>query len=317
MHLNLPIMEHLKQSKHILIAGMGGGYDVFSGLPIYFELEKQGFDVHLANFSFSDIDTLTEGEILSDMLVGVNIDIEGIFDYFPEYFLAQWFYDSLNEFVTVWSFHKTGVRPLVQNYKLLIKHLNIDTIILIDGGIDSLMTVDEPEPGTILEDTISLCAVSELVTVPTRILGTIGLGVEFEVEYPYLFENMSNLIKSGAFIGSCSLTNQMDVFKQYEDASLFVFEQQPDYPSVICSSVISATRGEYGDFHMIKRTKGSQLRISPLMSIYWFFDAAKVARQNQLASKLRLTYTIDDAWKAMQRYRKTVEYRPLPIHPLP
>lgn len=317
MQLNLPILDKLNHSEHILIAGMGGGYDVFSGLPIYFELKKLGFDVHLANFSFSDIDALTEGEALTDTLVGVTIDIEGIFDYFPEYFLAQWFYDSLNEFVTIWSFHKTGVRPLVQNYKALIKHLGIDTIILIDGGIDSLMVGDEPEPGTILEDTISLCAMNELFTVRTRLMATIGLGVEFEVEYPYLFQNIANLTKFDAFVGSCSLTKQMDVYRLFEESIFFVFDQQPKYPSIICSSIVSAVRGEYGDFHLVKRTEGNNLRISPLMSIYWFYDAVKVAQQNQLLPKLRLTYTIDDAWNVMKRYRESTEYRPLPEHPLP
>lgn len=55
MRLNLPILDQLQSSQNILIAGAGGGFDVFAGLPIYFTLREQGKTVHLANFSFADL----------------------------------------------------------------------------------------------------------------------------------------------------------------------------------------------------------------------------------------------------------------------
>src|SRR5215813_14084469 len=151
MNLNLPILNTLKSSRSILIAGMGGGFDVLCGLPIFLELEKLGFDVHLANLSFSDIAGLSDGETLSDTLVGITTEVQGIFDYFPEYYLAEWFYDERNEDVMIWCFEKTGARPLIKNYQLLTKHLGIDAIILVDGGVDSLMHGDEAQHGTIFE----------------------------------------------------------------------------------------------------------------------------------------------------------------------
>ena len=42
MELNLPILKQLTDCKNLLIAGMGGGFDIFCGLPIYFELKKRG-----------------------------------------------------------------------------------------------------------------------------------------------------------------------------------------------------------------------------------------------------------------------------------
>lgn len=101
MKLNLPILDQLKNCESILIAGMGGGFDVLAGLPIFLELEDLGFNVHLASFSFSNIAGLNDGEELTDTLVGVTYDIEDIFDYFPEYYLSQWFYDERNEEVTI------------------------------------------------------------------------------------------------------------------------------------------------------------------------------------------------------------------------
>jgi len=316
MKLNLPILDTIAENDSILIAGMGGGFDVFCGLPIYFELEDLGYDVHLASFSFSDIVGLYEGEQLTDTLVGVSTEIEGIFDYFPEYFLSEWFYDTRNDDVLIWSFEKTGARPLIKNYKTLVSHLDIDCIILVDGGVDSLMRGDEPEPGTMFEDTLSLLAVSDL-PVKTKTLACLGLGVEYEVGYAHLFENIAELNKANATLGTCSLIRQMPSYQQFRDATLYVFERQPIYPSVICSSVISAVDGHYGDFHLTKRTKDSRLRISPLMAQYWFFDLTKVARRNQVLSALRLTYEVDDAWRKYEQCRKQLAPRPTPEYPLP
>ena len=53
MQLNLPILDQLDRCQNILIAGMGGGFDVFCGLPIFFALQKRGQHVHLANLIFS------------------------------------------------------------------------------------------------------------------------------------------------------------------------------------------------------------------------------------------------------------------------
>ncbi len=317
MKLNLPILEQLSGSQNILIAGMGGGFDVFCGLPLYFELQALDYDVHLASFSFSDIIGLYEGEQLTDTLVGVSTEIEGIFDYFPEYFLSEWFYDTHNDDVIIWSFEKAGARPLTKNYKVLVDHLDIDCIILVDGGVDSLMRGDEPEPGTMFEDSLSLLAVSDLSNVKTKIVACLGLGIEYEIGYAHLFENIAQLSADKILLGTCSLTQRMTSYKQFRDAVLYVFEQQPDYPSVICSSVISAVDGHYGDYHLTKRTHGSTLRISPLMSMYWFFELKGVAKHNQILSQLRLTYSVDDAWKKFDTARKNIDLRPTPDYPLP
>ncbi|HLU12168.1 MAG TPA: hypothetical protein VK003_21000, partial [Oceanobacillus sp.] len=68
MKLNLPVLDQVAQCKNLLIAGMGGGFDLFCGLPIYFELTQRGHTVHLANYSFADIANLREGEFLTETL---------------------------------------------------------------------------------------------------------------------------------------------------------------------------------------------------------------------------------------------------------
>src|SRR5919108_783534 len=294
MELNLPILNQLSNCKNLLIAGMGGGFDVFCGLPIYFELKKHGIHAHLANFSFSDIENIDFGLRLTKTLVGVLPKAGRPFPYFPEFHLANWFKEKRNEEVTIWCFHKTGAAPLTENYRILAEHLSLDGILLVDGGVDSLVRGDEAEMGTAIEDLTSLYAVNQLTNINTRIVACIGFGAEQNLTHAHIFENIASLTKEGGFLGSCSLTPQMESYQAYDEAVMFVQSNEFQDPSVINSSIVSAVRGNYGDYHLTEKTKRSHLWISPLMPIYWFFDFDYVVKQNTLLPEIEGTMLFRD-----------------------
>jgi len=317
MELNLPIFDQLAKCQNLLIAGMGGGFDIFCGLPIYFALQRRGQRVHLANFSFSDIVGFKGGIRLTDTLVGVTADYKGIVPYFPELYLAQWFSETRSEAITIWCFQKTGTRPLLKNYHILTEHLSIDGILLIDGGVDSLIRGDEAGKGTLIEDAISLFVVNELTQVSTRLMGCLGFGAERDITYAHIFENIARLTEVGGFWGACSLIPQMQVYQAYEEAVLYVQAKEFQDSSVINSSVISAVQGRYGNYHLTEKTAGSRLWISPLMSIYWFFDLQTVAQHNLYLPQLQNTDTFMDAVRAHMLYARLVPKRPSERIPLP
>jgi hypothetical protein len=295
MELNLPVLTQLKNCQNLLIAGMGGGFDIFCGLPIYFELKKHGIHAHLANFSFSDIENVDYGIRLSKTLVGVTPKPERVYPYFPEFHLVNWFKQKRNEEVTIWSFHKTGAAPLTENYKILAEHLSLDGILLVDGGVDSLVRGDEAELGTAIEDLTSLYAVNQLSNVSTRLLACIGFGAEKDLSHAHVLENIASLTKADGFLGSCSLIPQMDSYQAYDEAVTHVQNNEFQDPSVINSSIVSAVRGNYGDYHLTEKTKRSKLWISPLMPLYWFFDFDTVVRQNMLLPEIEGTMLFRDA----------------------
>ena len=299
MELNLPIYPQLSGCKNLLIAGMGGGFDVFCGLPIYFELTRRGQTVHLANFSFSEITSLRGGTRLSSNLVGVVANQPDLAPYFPELYLSRWFKEKCQQDVTIWCFQKTGAQPLLEGYQQLVKHLAIDGILLIDGGVDSLMRGDETEMGTVIEDACSLFAVNELSQVHTRLLACVAMGAEQDIAYAQVLENIADLTKAGAFLGACALLSQMESYQAFEEAVLFTQGQLLQDPSVINSSLISAVRGQHGNYHLTDKTRGSQMRISPFMTLYWFFDLQGVAAHNKFLSRLQNTYTFMDALKVV------------------
>jgi len=318
MELNLPIFDQVSQCKNLLIAGMGGGFDVFCGLPIYFELKRRGLNVHLANYSFSEIQEFKGGERLTKTLVGVKAEYQWRYPYFPELYLAQWFAEKRQEDVTIWAFEKTGVVPLLENYQVLVKHLAIDGILLIDGGVDSLVRGDETGTGSLVEDAISLCAVNALTDIPIRLISCIGMGAEQDIGFAHIFENIADLTKESAFFGACSLLPQMEAYQLYQDALLSVQQNPLQDPSVINSSIVSAVQGNYGNFHMTEKTRGSRLWISPLVPLYWFFDLQKVAAKNLWIEQLEFTDTVMHALSVYLRFsRMYIQERPKTQSPLP
>jgi hypothetical protein len=315
MRLNLPILDLLENSESILIAGAGGGFDVFSGLPLYFTLRELGKTVHLVNFSFSDFtlaQAVSEPEVLIEgLLMGAHGTIYHALPYYPEGYLSRWFEETRGEAVTVWMFNRPGAAPLAEGYARLVRHLGIDAIILVDGGVDSLMRGDELGAGTLVEDTLTLAAVEPL-NVPVKILACLGFGTEVEeaVCHHHALENMAALVKDGAFLGSCALTPQMPAFQQFEAASRYVWEQPNHHKSHISTRIIPAVHGEFGDYHLYPDDRGSYLFISPLMSLYWFFDANGVARRSLIIDALRSTTSTSQAMLITAEFRASLKSRP-------
>lgn len=323
MQLNLPILHLLENSKNILIAGAGGGFDIYAGLPIYFALKALGKSVHLANYSFTPLQLATVlGDPIieiKDVLVGARGEVKRNFDYYPEGFLAEWFSQQGSDEI-VWMIAGGGVPLVHQAYQRLIRKLEIDAIILVDGGVDSLMRGDEAHPGTLLEDTISLAAIEPLY-VPVKILASVGFGTEVEEDVCHYtaLENMAALIKAGGFYGSCALTPQMDAFKQYESACRHAWEGENRRKSHISTRIIPAVHGEFGDVHMYKDDgrHASRLFISPLMGLYWFFDADVVVKQNLLANLIRDEVTKNDALLIALNYMTPDRTRKRPRRQIP
>lgn len=317
MKLNLPILDQLQNAQTILIAGAGGGFDIFAGLPIYFTLREMGKTVHLANYSFMDFKlacVLDQPEIVEESLVMGTLGKTRIdLGYYPEAYLAQWFQETRGENIPVWMLPKMGVQAILSAYKVLIKHLgDVDAIILVDGGVDSIMRGDEQGAGTLMEDTISTGAVQMLDNVKHKILACVGFGTEVEeaVCHHHALENIAALMMENAFYGSCALAPQMDAFQQYESACRFAWEQPNRHKSHISTRIIPAVNGKFGNYAMYEDLRHSPSFISPLMGLYWFFDSDAVARRSLLLDDIRDTYTFEEAFQIIARKRISMSLRP-------
>jgi hypothetical protein len=314
---SLPFYEALEYSKNILIAGAGGGYDVFCGLPLYFNLKSKGKSVHLANLSFADVLGST-GRKITDSLVEVKATTEGYGSYFPELYLSRWF-ASQGEKVSIYAFENTGVRPLNQAYRALVKLLEIDAIVLIDGGTDSLMRGDEIDLATPEEDAASIAAVTNLEHVPTKLLACLEFGVDtyHGVCHANFLEAVAELTQSQSFLGAWSLLPQMPEVQKYREASEFTFAHMAHHPSIVSSSILDGIAGEFGNFHRTDRTEGSKLFINPLMGLYWGFQLGGIAKRNLYLDRLQTTQTRHEISREIILFRSMLKHikpwQPLPM----
>lgn len=301
----LPLFERLGESQRILIAGAGGGFDVFAGLPLYFALKDAGREVFLANLSFSDLRGAQE-------LVPGLYRVDGLSDggsYFPEKYLSSWF-DTRGEAVPVYGFDKTGVVPYRAAYEHLVELLDIDALVLVDGGTDSLMRGDEAGLGTPVEDMATVAATRGL-DLPTKLLVCLGFGVDtfHGVCHAQFLEAVAAIGRAGGYLGAFSVLPEMPESALYLEALEYVHRLMPQM-SIVNSSVASAIEHEFGDHHRTERTRGSVLWINPLMALYFAFELGPVADRVLYLDQLMETQTMFEIAARIEAFRHSVEIKP-------
>lgn len=142
-----------------IIAGCGGGYDVFGGLPLYNKLRIRGERVILLNFAFTnELHLEMYGEMLHKKLFKVRPNTMYDCNYFPEARLAT----ELNDDVYAIPCHSVTISEITAAYQYLTHKFSVKALYLVDGGCDALMTGSEEELGTPVEDMMHIKAVMPL-----------------------------------------------------------------------------------------------------------------------------------------------------------
>ncbi len=314
--LTLPFFRELEPAEHVLLAGAGGGFDFFSALPLYFALRDAGKRVSLANLSFTTL-TPSMGREISAACVEVTAASEGSRTYFPEKHLAAHL-DMEGDSTPVYALHRTGFKPLAEAYRALLEHLKFDTLVLVDGGTDSLMRGDESELGTPEEDIVSIAAANEL-PIPRKLFACLGFGVDtyHGISHDFVLEAIAEIARSGGYLGAFSLTPEMPAVEAYKRAAEYVMKRTEGYESIVCSSILAAVEGQFGDHHPTRRTAGSKLYINPLMSMYWCFRLEAVARRILYLDAIKETESYFDVTRAIIDFRIRVEaIRPKRVIPM-
>lgn len=310
----LPTFGKLAKAKRILVAGAGGGFDIYAGLPLALALRTLGKEVFLANLTFTYLDG-TNAPWLAPNVAVVSPETEGEPKYFPERTLARWL-RRRGEPCTVYAFEKVGVTPMRSAYRALCEHLDADAVVLADGGTDILMRGDEAGLGTPQEDATSLAAVSGL-DVPIRLVTCIGFGVDayHGVCHAHFLENVAALEREGGYLGAFSVSPSTREGAAFVDAVRDATESTPSRPSIVNGSIAAAVRGEFGDVQFTDRTRGSELFINPLMAIYFAFDLAAVARRSLYLRAIEHTQDVFEVSAIIEAFRRRLNARPRRVIP--
>lgn len=272
-----PLFAALEDAQKILIAGAGGGFDVYAGLPLALALWDAGKDVHLANLSFSELELIDADSFLTDNVMAVTPTSASPDWYFPEGALSRWL-DSQGLPSTVYAFPPLGVQTLREAYRYLIDELGIDAIVLVDGGTDILMRGDEHGLGTPVEDLTSVGAVAG-IDLPVKLVTCLGFGIDayHGVNHVQVLENIAALDREGGYLGALSIPRHSQEAVLYREAVQHAQLATPERPSIVNGQIAAATDGEFGDVQFTRRTSGSTLFVNPLMAVYFTVDLDKLA----------------------------------------
>ncbi|MFD7812188.1 DUF1152 domain-containing protein [Streptomyces sp. NPDC059785] len=310
LHTN-PLFARLADAERILVAGAGGGFDIYSGLPLALSLMHQGKEVQLANLSFSMLDGLPLDDWAAPDLAAVTPKTALHQSYFPERTLAQWLHRNGYP-STVYAFPQTGVRPLRDAYRALVELHRIDAVVLVDGGTDILLRGDEAGLGTPEEDLASVAALAGLDGVPVRLVVSVGFGVDayHGVNHVQVLENIAALDRDGAYLGAFSIPRATREGALYLDAVAHAQQATPEHSSIVNGSVAAAVQGRFGDVRFTDRTRGSELFVNPLMSLYFAFDLAGLAARCLYLDRIEETYLMRQVHARIAGFRETVTTRP-------
>ncbi|MFJ4648670.1 DUF1152 domain-containing protein [Streptomyces bobili] len=310
LHSN-PLFARLADAERILVAGAGGGFDIYSGLPLALSLLHQGKQVYLANLSFSALAGLPIDDWVAPDVAAVTPDSAPHQSYFPERTLAQWL--RVHGYpCTVYAFPQTGVRPLRAAYQALIELHGVDAVVLVDGGTDILMRGDEAGLGTPEEDLTSVAALAALDGIATRLVVSVGFGVDayHGVNHVQVLESIAALERAGAYLGAFSIPRATQEGALYLDAVAHAQDHTPERPSIVNGSIAAAVRGSFGDVRFTDRTRNSELFVNPLMALYFAFDLPGLAARCLYLDRIEDTHLMRQVHSRIAEFRESVVTRP-------
>lgn len=302
------VFRHLQDSRGVLLAGCGGGFDIVSGLPLLHWLRAQGVPVVLGNMSFTHL-ALACRDRVGPTGWRIDQDCVGI-GYFPERALQGWLAESGYDQPVI-GFGRSGVRPLVETYRAVLDAYGLDTILLVDGGTDSVIRGDEALLGTPEEDALSIVAAAEIPGI-RRYLACLGFGIDqyHGICHHSFLENVAGHIADGSFLGTVSVEAATPEGRFFLDAVDALNARQPGHRSIVANSIADAMRGRFGDVHATEKTAGSELFINPMMPVYWFLEAGSVARAMRFGTALGQTEKFHEIESVIRSAHTAAEKRP-------
>lgn len=280
----------------VLLCGCGGGFDFVHSMVLYPELRRLGKKVVIGSYSFGLPENINgEASIIFDHdgTIAKKVTAKSIppDHYGPEVhvcsFLDQRYPDEAPHFAYAYYARAFSVTKLHAFYSQLIDEYQIDAIVLMDGGSDSLMVGDEEGLGDPVEDAISVATVAKLNRVKLRILISIGLGSDRynHVSDAATLRAIAELTQSGGYLGAVSLEPDNFGLQFYRDCIEHIYANQ-SFRSVIAGMILSAAEGYFGS-ETVPSLLGSRLQpgtffVWNLMAMLWAFDVTKVAERSSI-----------------------------------
>jgi hypothetical protein len=281
----------------IIIAGCGGGYDLFCGVPLYRELSQKYYSkqIVLINYSFTETETIKSqfGSMkMNDKCYAIDCETElkdSKNTYFPEYHLAKHLDHrvyALTEFPTcneIIKSYQDILNSVIDYNKFHIDENTEIDIYLVDGGSDSIMKGNEKHLGTPVEDIMHMKAVNDLKFNSFKINKYLCLlGANVDTGHSILFGDMMNRLNH--LEESCLVSKKiLDQISPEVQFYIDAFEKSNPGSSIVNSLVIAAIKGHRGYYlpdHLKHRISENVVELSELTCTFYVFTLTDVIKEN-------------------------------------
>ncbi len=145
-----------------------------------------------------------------------------------------------------------------------------------------------------------------------RLVVSPGLGLDayHGVNHVEALENIAALERAGASLGAFSVSRTTREGALHLDAVTHAQEHTPERPSIVNGSVAAAVRGEFGDVRFTGRTRGSELFVNPLLSLYFAFDLPGLAARCRYLDRIEDTRLMRQVHYRIAEFGESVVTRP-------
>ncbi len=281
--------EIATRARKALLIGIGGGGDIIGCIPTASYLSMLGVEVMLGGLTWERrvVDPkpgprrIEELENITEVCEGVALANPRTKTTYGTPFTESVASEVLGEEVLLLDING-GTRGTARALTRAIEKLDIDLVVGIDVGGDSLARGDERGVQSPLADGVMIASLAEL-PVPS-VLGVIGYGSDGELTLEELNRNVAELIARGALLGARGATKQ-DLELMERIASATATEAS--------RLVIEAGRGKYGTYKI--RSEQRSVYLTPCALVTFYFSPEHVFRFSRIAQLIANTNSLKEA----------------------
>lgn len=201
---------------------------------------------------------------------------------------------------------------LTELYMTFIQRHNVDAIVCMDGGSDSLMAGDESGLGDPIEDAVTVTTVARLPHLKEKIL--IAIGAECDrfnsVSDGATCRGMAELRARGGFSGSMAIEPTSSGLRFYGDCIDYM-QRHASFRSVVSNSIVESARGSYGSETVTEPLRGrvqpDELFLWPPMSELFAFLPEAIVERRLFCNSIVDCYTVDQCYQILRQIRAKLE----------
>ena len=291
-----------------ILAGCGGGYDVFGVIPLYMELKSKSkcSNILITSLSFTEKSLLENQKKgvtkITNNLYKVNASQIGntMFEYFPEYYLSR--HIDCDVYCILVN---STVGEIKSAYVSLIDNKKLNSFYLMDGGCDVLLSGRETELATPVEDMMHLKAVMDLQCYKKYVC---AIGMPCDIGHGVILTELEARLKElNPMLLETKVWNLDDEYvKKYYNS---VKSSRP-YCSIVQSLVCARLEGHKGFYtpdHLKKRIGESVVELNDLVVTFVKYEMNKLSDTILYLNGVEDSFTRDSMDDYITKFQEQIE----------